>query len=368
MKTLIKEKIDFKSYTSMIGLVLLVVLSSIISDNFLTPINILNITNQIAVPTILAIGMTYVIISGGIDLSVGSLLALTGVLFAMLLPKVGFFPAASAVIILGFCVGALYGILVTKLSIPSFIATLAGQTITKGLALVLTSSAAISIVNPNVNAFGSGTIHPIICIVAFASVVALIIINTLKKLKTEKHRTTLIVSNIIVIAVLVILSYLIFGTKGISLIVGIAAIFMFAFNFLLRGMVFGRNVYAIGGNIDSARLAGINVHKTTIAVYCLCSTLAAVGGVLTASRLGAGAPQVGVGWELDAIAAVIIGGTSFSGGTGKLTGTLIGVLLIGVLNNLLSLMNMQSDMQMIFKGVIILVAVLIDAKTSGKKM
>ena len=138
------------------------------------------------------------------------------------------------------------------------------------------------------------------------------------------------------------------------------------FTFILNKTVFGREVYALGGNIEAARLAGLKVNRDLIIVYAIGAFTAAIGGIMTAARLASGTPQIGVGYELDAIAAVVIGGTSLVGGVGTMGGTVIGVLLIGVLNNLLSLLNMSSDVQQIFKGFIILGAVLLDAKSRKK--
>ncbi len=155
-------------------------------------------------------------------------------------------------------------------------------------------------------------------------------------------------------------------SEGFPYIALICVVLIAIFNFVLNRTVFGKSVYAVGGNINVARMAGIKTTKTIIGVYVLDVMLASLAGVLTSARIGAGTPTIGVGWELDAIAAVVIGGTSMSGGAGRLTKTVIGVLLIGVLNNMLSLMNVQTNMQMIFKGFIILGAVLLDQATSKK--
>lgn len=360
------NKFVWKNYTSFIGLVLLIILSVILSDTFLTPINLMNIGKQIAVPTLLAVGMTFVIISGGIDLSVGSFVALSGVLFAKLGTSIGFLPAAVIMLLFGVVIGLIYGFLITNMNVPPFIATLAGQTIGKGTALVITSSAAVPILDKGVNSLGSGNIAPLLSIL----LIALITIGAAASFVKRAYKTGNklgFVGAAAFVLVMAYVCYLIQATKGLSYIVAIAAVIFMAFIIVLNRSIFGRNVYAIGGNADAARLAGINVARNTIAIYVMCSTLACLGGVLTAARLGAGTPQVGTNWELDAIAAVIIGGTSFSGGIGKLSGTLIGVLLMGVLNNLLSLMNIPADAQMIFKGLIILGAVVIDSKTSTKK-
>lgn len=365
-KTAKANKFNWKNYTSFIGLIILVILSIILSETFLLPINLMNIGKQVAVPAILAVGMTFVIISGGIDLSVGSFVALSGVLFAKLGTVIGYVPAAIVMLLFGVVIGLIYGLLITHMNVPPFIATLAGQTIGKGAALVITSSAAVPIMDKGVNALGSGNIPAGIAIILIAACAVYTVVHAV--VRARKTGNKLAVAGAVLSAVvLAYICYLIQATKGLSYIVTISAIMLVFFMVVLNKSIFGRNVYAIGGNADAARLAGISVAKNTIAIYVMCSTLACLGGVLTAARLGAGTPQVGTNWELDAIAAVIIGGTSFSGGIGKLSGTLIGVLLMGVLNNLLSLMNIPADAQMIFKGLIILGAVVIDSKTSNKK-
>lgn len=366
MNTAQKGKINWKNYTSFIGLLLLVLLSIALSDTFLTPINLVNIAKQVAVPAVLAVGMTFVIIAGGIDLSVGSFVALSGVLFAKFGEAIGYIPSALIIIAFGLLVGLVYGFLITKLNVPPFITTLAGQTISKGAALVITSSAAVPIMDQGVNYLGSGNLPVLPALILLAIVFAAICVSAIYhgRQSGEKVNVLRIAAAAVFIA---LLAYLVKATNGLSYIVLISIALVAFFMLVLNHSIFGRNVYAIGGNADAARLAGIHVSKNIVAIYAMCSTLACLGGVLIAARLGAGTPQVGTNWELDAIAAVIIGGTSFSGGVGKLSGTVIGVLLMGVLNNLLSLKNIPADAQMIFKGLIILAAVVIDSKTASSR-
>lgn len=361
-----KEKFNWKNYTSFIGLILLVLLSIALSETFLMPINLMNIAKQVAVPAILAVGMTFVIISGGIDLSVGSFVALSGVLFAKLGGVIGYFPSMLVMLLFGLVIGLLYGFFITRMDVPPFIATLAGQTISKGAALVITSSAAVPILDKNVNTLGSSNMPALPVLVILAVALVLFYVSSIRQAQLTGRKINILrLAAATVLAALI--AYLVYATNGLSYIVLISVVLVAFFMLVLNRSIFGRNVYAIGGNADAARLAGIHVAKNTVGIYAMCSTLACLGGVLTAARLGAGTPQVGTNWELDAIAAVIIGGTSFSGGVGKLGGTVVGVLLMGVLNNLLSLKNIPADAQMIFKGLIILAAVVIDSKTSSTK-
>lgn len=361
-----KDRFNWKNYTSFIGLILLVILSITLSDTFLMPINLMNIAKQVAVPAILAVGMTFVIISGGIDLSVGSFVALSGVLFAKLGGVIGYLPSAVLMLLFGLVVGLVYGFFITRLNVPPFIATLAGQTISKGAALVITASAAIPIPDKGVNMLGSGNLPVVPVLVLLALILVLSYVVAIRQARRTERKVKWL-SLIIETVLIGCAAYLVCATKGLSYIVLISVALVAFFMLVLNQSIFGRNVYAIGGNSDAARLAGIHVAHNTIGIYAMCSTLACLGGVLTAARLGAGTPQVGTNWELDAIAAVIIGGTSFSGGVGKLGGTVVGVLLMGVLNNLLSLKNIPADAQMIFKGLIILAAVVIDSKSSSNK-
>lgn len=363
---MVKEnKFKWQNYASAIALVLLLIVSSVMSSTFLYPINIMNVAKQIAVQGVLAIGMQFVILLGGIDLSPGAVVALTGVFFAYLVPVMGFFPAAAAILLCGCILGGVYGWFITKLGIPAFIVTLAGQTICRGIALTITGSTAVSITSKAVTKLGSGNIPFPVCIVIFALMALYIIYAVIKDIKKKKSLAA--VFKIVAIGILAYAAYITSQVNGLSILVAITGFLLFVFIYILKSTVFGKNVYASGGNIVAARFSGINVNKTVMFSYIICSLMAALGGIMTAARLGTGSPLIGTNYELDAIAAVVIGGTSMSGGSGKLTGTIIGVLLIGVLNNMLSLLNVSSNMQLIFKGLIILAAVVIDSTSNKKK-
>lgn len=360
-----ESKFKWQNYASGIGLVILLIVSSVLSSTFLYPINIMNVAKQIAVQGVLAIGMQFVILLGGIDLSPGAVVALTGVIFAYLIPVVGFVPSVIIVLLFGCALGSVYGWFITKLGIPAFIVTLAGQTICKGVALTVTGSTAISISNDAVTVLGSGNVPLPVCIVLFVLLAAYIVYTLIRDVRRKKKKG--IFFRILGLAIIAYAAYITSQVNGLSILVTIMVVLLFIFIFVLNSTVFGKNVYASGGNIVAARLSGIHVNKTVIASYLICALMASLGGIMTAGRLGTGSPLIGTNYELDAIAAVVIGGTSMSGGSGKLTGTIIGVLLIGVLNNMLSLLNVSSNMQLIFKGLIILAAVVIDATSNKKK-
>ena len=277
-------------------------------STFLTPKNMFNILRQNASNLFLATGMTMVIILGGIDLSVGSVIALSGVVAAGCvvnfgLPEVVGFIAAIAV---GALVGLFNGFIICKTDIPPFIVTLASMNITKGIALVLTGGAPIRCMTDAFKFPGAGYVGPV--------------------------------------PTPVILMFVIFV---------IAAL-------MINKTQLGRHIYAVGGNVQAAKFSGINVQKVKFIVYSYTGLMAGIAGVIIASRLYSGQPTAGDGAEMDAIASVVVGGTSMSGGSGRIGGTLIGVLIIGVLNNGLNLMGVDSNFQYIVKGFVILLAVYVD--------
>lgn len=281
---------------------------------FLTPKNVFNILRQNASNLFLATGMTMVIILGGIELSVGSVIALSGCVAAgcvvnLGLPEIVGFAAAIGV---GALVGMFNGFVICKTNIPPFIVTLASMNIAKGIALVYTQGAPIRCMTDTFKFPGAGYIGPVptpVVLMIVIFVIALLIVN----------RTQL-----------------------------------------------GRHIYAVGGNAQAAQFSGINVQKVKFIVYTYTGIMSGIAGIIVASRLYSGQPTAGDGAEMDAIAAVVVGGTSMSGGSGRLGGTLIGVLIIGVLNNGLNLMGVDSNWQYIVKGLVILLAVYVDFIRSRK--
>ncbi|MFJ7724606.1 sugar ABC transporter permease [Neobacillus sp. NPDC097160] len=360
--------INWKNYTSLAGLVLLIIISSIMSPTFLSPFNIVNVASQIAAPGVLAIGMTLIILTAGIDLSVGSLIALTGVVLALATPVVGWPMALLLTIIVSITIGLLHGLVITKLNVPPFIVTLAGLTGYKGLALILTGAASVPIKESALNYLGAGRIDGMTSYIISIIISGLILVNYLRSFRKYEasEKIKKLVVNLVSIACLLFFGYLVFQVGGIPVqVLGFVLIFAVVW-FVLNKTIFGREIYAIGGNPEAAKLAGVKVNRGLVIVYSIMGLLSAIAGIMVATRLGSGTPQVGNLGELDAIAAVVIGGTSLMGGVGKLGGTIIGVILIGILNNLLSLLNITADMQMIFKGAIILGAVILDGKLSKK--
>lgn len=300
----------------------MIVVNVMTGGNFATPTNITNVLRQITYNTILAVGQTFVIITAGIDLSVGSVVALSGVVMAIFANAMPFggFPLIVATLIVGIAVGAAAGFVnsvpVVRLNLPPFITTLAMLQIARGLAYKIAHGRPIPVNSDAFNGMGigyvgSGLLAPL-------------------------------------------------GLPGIPVAVlwMIAIVVLFAI--LLGRTRFGRYVYALGGNEEAARLAGVNVARVKTMVYVLSGSCAAIAGLLLMARFASGSPQTGEGFELNSIAAAVVGGTSLMGGRGLIAGTFVGALLIGVLNNVMNLLNIESYTQEIVLGGVILLAVILD--------
>ncbi|EGS7960664.1 ribose ABC transporter permease [Vibrio cholerae] len=298
---------------SLIALLFLVVVVSFLNPNFFTVDNILNILRQTSVNAIIAVGMTLVILTAGIDLSVGSVLALCGAFAASLIAmEVPVLVAVPTALLAGAALGAISGIIIAKGKVQAFIATLVTMTLLRGATMVYTDGRPIS----------TGFTDTADTFAWFGTGYAL----------------------------------------GIPVPVWLMVVVFAGAWYLLNHTRFGRYVYAVGGNESATRLSGINVDRVKIGVYAICGLLAALAGIIVTSRLSSAQPTAGMGYELDAIAAVVLGGTSLMGGKGRIMGTLIGALIIGFLNNALNLLDVSSYYQMIAKAVVILLAVLVDNK------
>jgi len=292
-----------------IGLLLLCAALSFLTPFFLTVSNILNVIRQTSIIAIVGIGMTFVILTGGIDLSVGSVLALSGVITAFCIVNYGWSLALGmfAGLVIGTVFGLANGVAITGIGLPPFIATLASMSVARGLALVITGGRPIFGLPGSFSFWGEGSIG-------------------------------------------------VFPTPIVVMIV--AYIIAFA---ILRTTRLGLYCYALGGNEEAARLSGVNVKKYKMILYSISGFMAGLGGVILASRLSCAQPLAGQGYELDAIAATVIGGTSLSGGEGSIGGTLVGALIMGVLRNGLNLLNVSAYWQQVAIGLVIAMAVAMDA-------
>jgi len=300
----------------LIGLIGMCLALSVLTPSFLTKENIFNILRQVTTNANLAFAMTLIIIICGIDLSTGSILAVAGTLTAGLIALNGMsvYLAVMIGLAVGTSLGIFNGVVIARTGIPPFIVTLAMMQIARGAAYVYTGGMPVRTLDPDFNMIGSGYFGPIPFPVIYTIIVFI------------------------------------------------------AMTLLLNKTQFGRHVYAVGGNRDAARFSGINIQKIEIVSYTLMGFLSALSGIVLCARMYSGQPTVGQGFEMDAIAAAILGGTSFSGGTGTMGGTLIGVFVIGVLNNGLNLLNVSSFWQLIIKGIVILLAVYVDMLKKKNKV
>jgi putative xylitol transport system permease protein len=303
-------------YGIFIALVVMCLTLAVISENFLSTRNILNVLRQTSINGILAIGMTFVILTRGIDLSVGSVVAFAGLVAASLATTAatgmvgdGPYPALLAIaagLAVGMACGAMSGVIVSRFRVPAFVATLGMLSAARGLALIYSGGRPIPSLTEEFRWIGTGSIWGIPVPI-----------------------------------------FLLLGTFAIA-------------HFVLTQTRFGRHVYAVGGNPHAAKVSGLPVRGIRFSVYVIAGALAGLAGMILAARTGSALPQAGIAYELDAIAAVVIGGTSLAGGVGRVTGTLIGALLIGVMNNGLDLMGVESYYQQVIKGILIVAAVMLD--------
>ncbi|WP_229217260.1 ABC transporter permease [Dyadobacter luteus] len=304
---------SFGQYGIYLAFLIICLVLAFSTPRFFTVSNLLTIGNQVSINALLAFGVTFVIITGGIDLSLGSMVAVTGVVAATFAHP-DTYPVIVPIVIglgAGLGIGAFNGFVVTKSKVPPFIVTLGTMTIGRGLALILSKGRPVSNLSDSFNFIGGGNV------------------------------------------------------LGIPFPIIILIVAFIVCSILLNKTILGRYMYAVGGNEPAARASGIRVNNVKMWVYTICGILSAMGGILLTSRITTGQPNAGAGFELDAIAAAIIGGTSTSGGTGTMTGTLIGALLIGVISNSLDLLNVTSYYQQVVMGVIIIGAVVLDSM--GKK-
>ncbi len=331
MPDLIKTKAFFTKYAVLPVLILLIVIASLISDVFLTENNLLNVLRQVAANGIISIGLTYVVLTGGIDISVGSVVGVSSILFASCFQPEGFVSPYSALVeflhqlipgdpVLGVIVAALIvmvicaglgyvnGVGVCKGNLPPFIMTMGTLTLFRGVALLVSNG------------------HPLYMSAEYGEMLSWL----------GTGRVLNIPAPVIVLVIVTVIAWVV-----------------------LSKTVYGRYIRAIGGNEESARVAGIRVDRYKMSVYAISSGLAALAGVLITCRTATGEPMLGESYEMDAIAATVIGGTVLSGGVGTVIGTVLGVLIIGVINNMLNLANVSTYFQYIVKGLIIIFAVLL---------
>lgn len=305
------KKLNFSNMTTIIVLVVLCVLLAIMSPVFLTYSNLINILQQITVNAVLAVGMSVVIFTGGIDLSVGSVLAIVGIVMGKLMVENNVNPVIAVVlgVVIGILCGAINGVLIAKCKLQPMIATLGTMSIARGAALTMANGKTITGYSDGFRWIGSGTIP---------------------------------------------------GTRIPVQIIFMIVLYLVVF-YVLKYRKFGRYVYSIGGNEEATRLSGINVVKYKIMAYAVSGLTSALAAIVLVSKLNSAQSIAGEGYELDAIASAVIGGASLTGGFGGVGGTLIGAIIMGVIRNGLNLLNVSAYLQQLILGIIIIAAVLLDS-------
>jgi D-xylose transport system permease protein len=364
-----------KENGTLVALFILVIFFSFADEAFFTPRNLTNLARQTTIVGIIAVGMTMVILINGIDLSVGSIVGLSAITVTLLMQAgVNIWLAVLLTLLLtGVVIGLWNGFWVAHYNIPPFIITLGMMTIARGLALTLSKGGSVPVTNPTFSKIGGNFIPAGISGVIIVAALALFFlamfrgIQQKKKYEIEVKKQEIISSSVIAVLGLGLSFYVFTAYRGIPYPVAIFVVIAFIGIFVLQNTKFGRRVYAMGGNEEAARLSGINIYRTKLIIYAVITALSALSGILLASRLNGASPNLGTMFELDAISAVIIGGTSFAGGIGTISGTVIGAFIIGILNNGMSLLGVPTFYQLMIKGFIIIAAVWFDVLSKKKK-
>ena len=373
---------DYAMYIALAAI--FIIFGFVTGGSFLSPRNLTNLINQTGYIAVMAVAMTLILIICEIDLSVGYVSGFLGAICAILMIRVGLsmWIVMPLILVMGVVIGAAKGLIVTKMGVPAFVTTLAFEFAFRGLLSLSTSvSGTIPISIDAFNAISNGFVPDIgkiggmhaLSLIVGVIVIALMIVSQIKnRKKMQKYNfpvsskpvfiITLVFLAVIIGAVAVILSLY----KGLSWTIVIVAVVVLAYNFLMEKTKLGRHIYGVGGNAEAARLAGINVENIRLFAFCSMGLMTALGGILFASRMQAASTTAGAGFELDAIASCYIGGTSTSGGIGKVTNSVVGALVIMSLTNGLNLMGVGIAYQYIVKGIIFIAAVAFDVYNRKK--
>jgi putative multiple sugar transport system permease protein len=378
-------KNNMRQYGMIIALMFIVLLFSILTDGILVrPLNVTNIILQNSYILVLAIGMVMVIIAGHIDLSVGSVCAFVGAIAAILMIDMQL-PTALAValcLLLGALIGAFHGYFIAYLKMPSFIVTLAGMLLFRGLTMVVLGGQSKAPFPDDFRLISSGFIpdlpfgiaqYHVLTLLIGAILSILVIFSELKERRSQlKHQFSvlpygLFISKLVaMIAVINIFTFVLASYRGIPNILVILFVLIVVFTFIMNKTVIGRHIYATGGNQKAAELSGVKTKRVTFGVFVNMGVLSALAGLIYAARLNAATPRAGTMFELDAIAAAFIGGASMAGGVGTIVGAVVGGLVMGVMNNGMSLIGITIDWQQSIKGLVLLAAVGFDIYNRNK--
>lgn len=373
-----------REYGILLAFIAIVVFFQIATDGILLrPTNLTNLVLQNSYIVIMAVGMLLVIVSGHIDLSVGSVMGFIGALFAVLTVSVGlhFVPAAFLCLVAGAAIGAAQGYWIAYWRIPSFIVTLAGMLVFKGLMMVLLKGQSIGPF-PNEfrllssgfipDIFGGDGFHLFSMVLGLAVAALLVYLSLRARTREARHGTPdeplvfFVIRNALIALAVVYLAYLLATSRGLPNVFIIMAVLIAGYSFLAKHTVIGRRIYAVGGNQKAAKLSGINAERLTFVVFANMGLLAALAGLVFAARLNMATPKAGEAFELDVIAAVFIGGASMAGGVGTVVGAVIGAFIMGVMNNGMSIMGIGIDWQQVIKGLVLLAAVIFDVYNKNK--
>lgn len=377
MKKILRNNI--RQYTMGIALAVLIIVLEIVTDGImLKPLNISNLIHQNMYVFILGMGMLLCILTGGnIDLSVGSVVCFAGAICGVLMVdmKMPTLPAVLLVLLIGLLVGAWHGMWIAVVGVHPWITTLSGELLFRGLAQVVLNGRSIGPYSDAFQFIATGFFPDIvqgasrhvltilIGIVGSLAYVAIVLTGYFRNKKRDLPTGSLggiIAKTVLIVAFVNALCWLLSGYKGISFSMVLLVIMILIFSFITKKSVFGRHLYAMGGNLKAARLSGINTRKLMFIIYTISGLMATIAGISVCARLNSASPKAGTGYETDAIAACFLGGASISGGAGTVFGVLVGALIMGVLNNGMSLLGVSIDWQSAVKGLVVLIAVACD--------
>jgi putative multiple sugar transport system permease protein len=377
-------KANLRDYGMLLSLVAIMAFFQVATDGTLMqPLNLTNLVLQNSYIVIMALGMLLVIVAGHIDLSVGSVVGFVGAVAAVLMVQfeMHFVPATLLCLATGAAIGAMQGWFIAFYKVPSFIVTLAGMLVFKGLALALLQGQSVGPFPPSFQLLSSGFIPDVFdgeslrigsLVIGIAVAVVMVFAKLRQRARQARHGiedepAPFFVAKIAVFVVLIVgLSYLLASYKGLPNVLVVMTLLMLLYDFVTTRTTIGRRIYALGGNEKAARLSGVKTQWLTFWTFVNMGVLAAVAGLVFAARLNTATPKAGLGFELDVIAACFIGGASASGGVGKVLGAVIGALVMGVMNNGMSILGVGIDYQQVIKGGVLLAAVFVDVYNRNK--
>lgn len=372
-------KNNLRSYGMLLSLLAIMLFFEFATDGtLLQPLNLTNLVLQNSYIVIMALGMLLVIVTGHIDLSVGSVAGFVGAVAAVLMVRHRIDPALAfaACLLLGAAIGAAQGYWVAYFGIPSFIVTLAGMLVFKGLALAVLQGQSVGPFPPTFQKLSSGfipelfpaagTLHPTSLLIGVVLAFTLVYASARSRAREQSHGIEVepygffVGKNVALALVVLYFTYLIASHRGLPNVLVVMAALIALYAFVTRRTVIGRHIYAVGGNAKAAKLSGIKTERLTFLAFVNMGVLAALAGLVFAARLNTATPKAGTGFELDVIAACFIGGASAYGGVGRVGGAVIGAMIMGVMNNGMSILGIGIDYQQVIKGLVLLGAVCID--------